>query len=308
MCHPLHLNPASPFAADVDIFAGGADTCSYLSRAPVEEPYVLCSLGQFIGGKAVGVGHRLYQRHAQAVSLVYAFMADVRHLAAGVLFEAQLYESNLFVLKLQLTLDADDRRPLEACRYAAVEVLFPGDVHFAYHIHLCSEGYTDGYLQGLRVDGERRCIVDLIGAGRLIIETVGYLLAGLELHEGGAVIYSHLAERGPHMAYHLGIIIVVVMVYTSRTAAEELALCLQLLVHLQSRFETYPLIIIKRSLLPADITYLIAGLLVILQRIETGHRVRLNHCNLRRSPENWKRPNKESLRNFQQLASFLPGR
>ncbi len=298
MCHPFHLNPASPFAADVDIFAGGADAGAYLSRAPVEEPYVLGSLGQLIGGEAVGVGHRLYQRHAQPVSLVYTLVAYVRHLAAGVLLEAQLYQPHLLVFKLQLTLDADDGRPLKAGRNAAVEVLFPGDVHLAHHIHPCCQGYADGYLQGLRVDGEGRGIVDLIGAGRLVVDAVGNLLARLELHEGGAVVYSHLAERGPHMTYHLGIVIVVVMVYPRRTAAEELAFCLQLLMYLQSRFEAYPLIIFKRSLFPADITYLIAALLVILQRIKTGHRAGLNHCNLRRSPENWKCPNKESLRNL----------
>lgn len=66
------------------------------------------------------------------------------------------------------------------------------------------------------------------------------------------------------MADNLRIIIVMIMINTSRTSAEQLTPGIQLLVHFEARPESYPLIIIKRCFLTTDITNLLTGLFVVL--------------------------------------------
>ncbi len=77
MCHPLDLHPVSALAADVHVFARSAHSRSHLACTAVKEPDIFGRLGQLIRSEAVRTGHDLYQRHAQAVSLEYPFVAYV---------------------------------------------------------------------------------------------------------------------------------------------------------------------------------------------------------------------------------------
>ncbi len=59
--------------------------------------------------------------------------------------------------------------------------------------------------------------------------------AGLELHQGGAVVLAQLAQGGPHVAQHLRLHLVVVL--AGGAAAEQLAPGQELLVDLQAHHE-----------------------------------------------------------------------
>ncbi len=140
-------------------------------------------------------------------------------------------------------------------------------MHLSDDIHSCSHRNADGYLKSFPVNGEGRGIINLIGACRFIVNAVGDLLPGSELHERSAVIDPHLTESWPHMTNHLRVKIIVIMVNTGRTTAKELALRPQLLMHLEARFEADPLIIIKRCLLTGDIPDLLPRFFVVSPRI-----------------------------------------
>ncbi len=180
-------------------------------------------------------------------------------------------------------------------------------MHFAHDVHPGRKGDAYGYLQGLVINGERGSVVDLIGACRLVIQAVGDLLACSELHQCRTVIDAHLTECGPHMADDLRVVFVVTVVDPGRATAEELALRLKLLMNLKTRLEPYPLIIIKRCFNAADITDLLSGLFVIFPRFNYDHGAAHCQCNLSRSAEIWKCPNKESLRNFNREPVLMRG-
>ena len=61
-------------------------------------------------------------------------MTDIGYFAARILFNAQLDEPNFFMFELNLAFNADDGSALKSGGDAAVEVLFPGDVHLPNNI------------------------------------------------------------------------------------------------------------------------------------------------------------------------------
>lgn len=53
-------------------------------------------------------------------------MANVGYLAAGILFETELYEPDFLMLKLYFTLHPDDTCALKTSRNASVKILLAG--------------------------------------------------------------------------------------------------------------------------------------------------------------------------------------
>ncbi|MCK7518234.1 MAG: hypothetical protein MZV64_11195 [Ignavibacteriales bacterium] len=133
-------------------------------------------------------------------------MADVADLAAGVLLEAELDDRDAAVLVRDGAVDAEDGRALEAGRDAAVEVLLAGDVDLVDEVEAVEQGDAEGPVEGLLVDHERRRVVHLVGADRLPVDPVDDLLAGLELHQGRAVVLAELGQGRPHVAEDLGVV------------------------------------------------------------------------------------------------------
>ena len=117
-------------------------------------------------------------------------MADVANLAAGVLFDAQLDEADIFLRQLEQAFHAHDGGTLEACRDGAVEVLFTGDMHFAHNVQVRTQGDDDGVVQGLAVNRERRSVIDVVGAGGAVLDAVDDFLLRLELHQGCAIVFA----------------------------------------------------------------------------------------------------------------------
>ncbi|OPZ57703.1 MAG: hypothetical protein BWY89_00470 [Bacteroidetes bacterium ADurb.BinA012] len=140
-------------------------------------------------------------------------------------------------------------------------------MHLTHDVHPGSQCNAYGNLQRITVNRERRSVIYLVCAGRFIVNTVGDLLPGSELHERSAVIDSHLTESRSHVTDHLRVKIIVIMVNTGRTTTKELVSGQQLLVHLEARLKTNPLIIIKRRLFTGNIPDLLTGLFVVLPRI-----------------------------------------
>ncbi len=163
-------------------------------------------------------------------------MTLVADLAARVLLDADLADVDLPVPVGDVPIGADDGRALETRGDAAVQVLLARDVHLAHHVAPQHHGHGNAAVQGLVVDLEGRGIVHLVGADGLVVQQVDDVLAGLELHQGGAVVLAHLRQGGPHVAQHLGLVLGLV-VLAGRTAAEQLAPGQELLVHLQAHHE-----------------------------------------------------------------------
>ena len=145
-----------------------------------------------------------------------------------------------FRLERDLALDAQDAGALEAGGDAAVEVLLARDVELADDVGLEQQRHLHGDLQGLAVEQEGRRVVDLVGAGGLVLDAVDHDLAGLELHQRRAVVFAELGKGRPHVADDLGVVIGVVVVAAGRAVAEKLFVGLQLLVHFQAALESQP--------------------------------------------------------------------
>jgi hypothetical protein len=103
---------------------------------------------------------------------------DVAHLAARVLFNAQLTNANALAGDGQMAVDADDRRALEPRGDAAVQVLLPRDVELADDARVEEQGDLDRNVDGLSVDGERRGVVDVVRARCLALDAVDDVLLG----------------------------------------------------------------------------------------------------------------------------------
>ena len=183
----------------------------------------------------VGIGDRLDQGHAQAVGAVDPFVADVADLAAGILLDGQLPDVDRAAVEGHLAVDRDDRRALESGRDAAVEVLLAGDVDLVDDLHPHQQGNGDRAVQGLPVQLERRSVIHLVGAYRLVLQQIDDLLACLELHQGGAVVLAHLRQGRAHMTQDLRVVLLGIA--ACRAAAEEFAVGQQLLVDLQPHFQ-----------------------------------------------------------------------
>jgi hypothetical protein len=186
----LDLDPRAPAAAHVDIGAGGADAGAHMARAPVEETDVIGPLLHLVGVDEIGIGDSLNERHPEAVGAVDANMTDVGDLAAGVLFQAELDKAYLLVLQLDLPFHPDDRGALEAGGDGAVEVLLARDMDLPYYFQFREQGDLERLVEGLAVEGEGWGVVNVVGACGFVGDAVNDLLAGLELHEGGAVVFA----------------------------------------------------------------------------------------------------------------------
>ena len=237
---PLISTRVPPADADVDVLAGGADAGAHLAGAARQEADVVGRFGRLVGGEHVGIGHRLDQRHAQAVGGVDPRVADIGHFAAGILLDAQLDDPDLLPLERDLALDAQDAGALESGGDAAVEVLLARDVELADDIGLEQQRHLHGDLHRLAVEQEGRRVVDLIGAGGLVLDAVDHDLARLELHQRRAVVLAELGKGRPHVADDLGVVIGVVVVAAGRAMAEKLFFGLQLLMHFQAALESQP--------------------------------------------------------------------
>ena len=92
-----------------------------------------------------------------------------------------------------------------------------------------------GNVDRLLVDEEGRRVVHLVGADRFAVHAIDNLLAGLELHERGAVVDPELGEGGTHVPQDGAV--VGAGVAAGWAMAEELSLGEELLVHLESAEE-----------------------------------------------------------------------
>ena len=115
---------------------------------------------------------------------------------------------------------------------AAVEVLFPRDMHLVDDVHVHRQADFDGHVHGRLVDQERRRVVHLVGADVLMIEEIDDLLLRFEFHQRGAVVFAQFAERGPHVAEHFAV--VAFGIEAGGAAAKELVFGEELLVHFES--------------------------------------------------------------------------
>ena len=190
MLHALQLDAGATRAAHVDVLATSAHARADQARAAAEEADIFAGLAQLVGVLAVGISDSLDQRHAEAVGLIDTAVADVTDLAAGVLLDAQLDEADVLLRQLEQAFHAHDGGTLEARRDGAVEVLFTGDMHFAHDVQVRTQGDDDGVVQSLAVDGERRGVVDVVGAGGAVLDAVDDFLLRLELHQGRAVVFA----------------------------------------------------------------------------------------------------------------------
>ncbi|MBP1770479.1 MAG: hypothetical protein H6P96_1097 [Candidatus Aminicenantes bacterium] len=192
--HALDLDPRAAADADVDVLAGGAHAGPHVTGAADEPAQDLGHLGDLLRRPHVGTGDGLDEGHAQAVGQVGPAVADIADLAAGVLLESELDDRDSTVVVGDGSVDAEDGRALEAGRDAAVEVLLAGDVDLVDEVEAVEQGDAEGPVEGLLVDHERRGVVHLVGADRLPVDPVDDLLAGLELHQGRAVVLAELGQ------------------------------------------------------------------------------------------------------------------
>ena len=110
-------------------------------------------------------------------------------------------------------------------------------MHFADHVEVQQDGNGDGAVEGRIVNFEGRRVVHFVGADGFLVQEIGDVLFGLEFHQGGAVVFAHFGQGGAHVAQDFRVVMVLV-VLPGRTAAEELAVRQQLLVHLEAASET----------------------------------------------------------------------
>ena len=222
--HTLHLDTGAAGAAHVHVLTACADARAYAAGAAVQEADVVTGLLHLVRVHHFGVGHRLDEWHTQSVSTIDTGVSDVGNLTAGIFLHTELDEAYLLVLELDFAVDTQDSGSLETGRDGTVEVLFTGDVHLAHDFELGGEGDFEGVLQCLGIDGERRGIIDFVGARRAVRDTIYNVLAGFEFHEGRTVIFAHLGKGRAHVAQQLRIVLVRLLEDAGGAAAEELLL------------------------------------------------------------------------------------
>ena len=161
-------------------------------------------------------------------------MPDIRNLAAAVFLHGKLDHADGFGGDGKFAFDAEDGGALEAGGYAAVQILFAGDVQFAHDLQLQQQGDLHRLFQSLAVQRERRGVVHFVGAGAVVVDAVNDLFPRLEFHQSGAVILTQFRQSGPHMTHDLGVEIVEIVVPARGTAAKKFPGGVQLLVNFQA--------------------------------------------------------------------------
>ncbi len=268
MRHPLDLHACPAFAAHIDVGAGRPDARADLAGASVEETDVIGALLYLSGILEVGMGNGLDEGHPQTVGAVNTHMTDIGYFAAGILLEAELDQPHFLVFQLDLPVDADDGGALKPGRNGTVEVLLSGDMDLAYNLEFGEERNFDGLGERLPVQRKRWRVVDIVGAGRFILDAVNDVLARAEFHQGSAVVLAEFAQRGPHVADQFGVVGILALVDPCRAPTEEFFAGVQLLVDLQTRHEPDTVIIGLGGLLPGYISDLLPGFVEVLSRIE----------------------------------------
>ena len=114
---------------------------------------------------------------------------------------------------------------LPAVAYAAGPPDNPGkpDKHKpvpAINVELAKKCNLQRDIEGFPVQRERGSIINVVSAGGFVLDSVDNLLACLELHQGGAVVFTQLAEGGSHMPDDLGVVLVLSVVEPCRAVAE----------------------------------------------------------------------------------------
>ncbi len=132
---------------------------------------------------------------------------------------------------------AEDSRALKSCGDAAVEILLAQDVKLADDVAVEEKSHLKGDVERLLVELEGRGIVHLVSANVVSVELVNDLFACLEFHDGRAVVFAELGESGPHVPQHFGMIVLIV--FTGRTAAKKFFLGFQLLMDFKPGLEAY---------------------------------------------------------------------
>ncbi len=162
-------------------------------------------------------------------------MADIAHLAAGVLLEAELDDADGTILVGNRPVDADNGGALETGGNGAIEVLLASDVQLVDHDAVVEHGDAEGDVKGLFIELEGRGIVHLISADGLAVDLVDDLFFRLEFHQRGPVVLAQLRKRRPHVAENLRVIIRAIA--ACGTAAEELLGGQELLMDFETGFE-----------------------------------------------------------------------
>ena len=248
----LDLHPAAAGDAHVHVLAGGAQAAAGAAagvRHAGDEAHACLDVP---GVQEVGFGDRLGQRHAQSVGAEDDAVAHVGDLASRVFFQGELADAQDLVAAQDAVAEGDGAaqahhgRALEARGDGAVQVLLAHDVELAHELEVIEARHLQGVAHGLLVHGEGRGVVHLVGADAAACQPVDDLLAGLELHQGGAVVLAQLTQRGAHMTQDLGVH--ARGADASGAAAEELALRLELLVDLQPAQEAQGVVVGGRHL------------------------------------------------------------
>ena len=186
----------------------------------------------------------------------------------ALLLERELDEPDRLVSELDFALHSQDGGSLEPGGDAPIQVLLADDVDLADDVELAQKGDLEGDLKGFTVERKRRGVVDVIGAGRLILDLIDDLLAGFKLHERSAVILPQLAERGPHVTDDLGIEYALAVVKSRRTIAEKFFAGFELLVNLESGLESHAVVVFLRREGALHISHGPARVTPVLQRIK----------------------------------------
>jgi hypothetical protein len=233
--HALDLHPGAALDAHVHVLARRPVAAPNVLRAAAHATDDLADLGDLEWRVHLRLGHDLDERHAEPIGEVDAIMSAVRDLAAGVLLEGELADTDATVAVLKPAIDTEDRGALEAGGNGAVEVLLARDVEFIDDAQTAEHADLEGDVDGLGIDEERRRVVELVRADGVVMDAVVNVLPRLLLHEGGAVVLAHLRERRPHVTEDLRIEVTAVL--PGRAPAEELGAGLELLVDFEARLE-----------------------------------------------------------------------
>ena len=121
---------------------------------------------------------------------------------------AHLRDAELSIQKREAPVDADDCGSLKARRDRTVEVLLARDVDLIDDVATQHEALLDGDVDGLWIDQKGRGVIDFVGADIRCVEEIHDVLARLEFHQGGSVIFSELGQSGPHMAQNRTVVVV----------------------------------------------------------------------------------------------------
>jgi hypothetical protein len=199
--HPLDLHAAAAGNRNIHVLSRRPGAAPHLSRGPRNRSQQPATGLQLPRREQVGLGDHLGERHPQPVGLERDAVADVGHLAAGVLLQRELADAQLAV-HAQLRHPERHRarephhgRALKAGGDRAVEVLLAHHVQLGHQVQVAELRDLDGTAHRL-----------LVGAHRAPLQAVHDLLLRLELHERGAVVLTQLAQGGAHVAQHLGVV------------------------------------------------------------------------------------------------------